>query len=200
MPDDVELIWNRSLDVPPPWRMAVLLLLAVLVVGKLLPWAIRAVSGLVRQAVRPSVAILLLPEYLLTSWRREQGRPPLWGTHAYNNGVERAAILLSRASRRASRTLGRRRKIPWGRVVLVALVPALLWYTGLYLPDNRVTHPVVELVGSTQRPLLVADTWVQQMSGVPPALADERLKSAVAASRKPPDCEKPAPPKKKNKK
>ena len=166
MPRDVELLWERSLDIPPPWRIAVLLILAVLVIRRLLPWAVRTIGGLVRLGVRPLVAMLLFPEYLLTTWRRGRGQPPLWGTHAYDNGVERTAGLLHRASKLATRKLGKRRKISWGLVALIALAPAVLWYTERSLPDNRVTHPVVELVGSAQRPLLVADAFVLQVSGV----------------------------------
>ena len=163
---DLGLIWERSLDVPPPWRIAVLLILTVLVIKRLFPWIVRTIGGLVRLGVRPLVALLLFPEYLLTNWRRGRGQSPLWGTHAYDNGVERTADLLHRTSKLAMRTLGKRRKISWGLVALIALVPAVLWYTERSLPNNWVTHPVVELVGSAQRPLLVADAWVLQVSGV----------------------------------
>ena len=166
MPRDVVLIWERSLGIPSPWRIAVLLVLAVLVIRKLLPWAVRTIGGLVRLGVGPLVAALLFPEYLLTTWRRGRGHPPLRGTHAYDNGVERTADLLHRTSKLAMRTLGRPRKISWGLIAIIALVPAVLWYTERALPDNRVTHPVVELVGSAQRPLLVADAWVLAVSGV----------------------------------
>ena len=166
MPRDLVLIWERSLDIPPPWRIAALLILTVLVIRKLLPWTVRTIGGLVRLGVKPLVALLLFPEYLLTTWRRDRGHPPLRGTYAYDNGVERAADLLHRTSRLATRTLGKRRKISWGVVILIALIPAVLWYTERGLPNNRVTHPVVELVGSAQRPLLVADAWVLAVSGV----------------------------------
>ncbi len=166
-PSSLELLWTRALDVAPPWRIAVFLVLSVLVVGRLLPWLVRILAALTSSAAEPFAGMLLLPEYLLSNWRRRRGQPPLRGTAAYDNSLERAVRGTHTAARVLAGSVGRRRKIPWRWVTFAALIPAVLWYGSIYLPESRPMYPVADFLANAQRPLLATDAWIAQESGIP---------------------------------
>ncbi|HEV8597392.1 MAG TPA: hypothetical protein VGR23_06685 [Candidatus Dormibacteraeota bacterium] len=166
-PGSLEVIWTRALDVAPPWRIAVFLILGVLVVGRFLPWLIRTLGGLASAAAEPVASLLLLPEYLLSNWRRRVGRPPLPGTYAYDNALERAVQGTRTGAHALARSLGKRRKIRWRRVILAALLPAILWYSNLYLPETQTIQPVADFLDNAQRPLLATDALITKETGIP---------------------------------
>lgn len=184
-PGSLELLWTRALDVAPPWRIALFVVLAVLVVGRLLPWLIRTLGGFTSAAAEPVAGVLLLPEYLLSNWLRRFGRRPLPGTYAYDNALERAVQGTRAGASALAGSLGKRRKIRWRRVVLAALVPAALWYSNLYLPDSQTMQPVADFLDNAQRPLLATDAWITKESRIPAYRPAPAAKSKAAPACQP---------------
>jgi hypothetical protein len=184
-PSSLELLWSQALDVAPPWRIAAFMILCVLVIGRVLPWLVRALGRLAAVAAEPVAGALLLPEYLLSNWRRERGRPPLPGTYLYDMALERGADGVRKAAVVLARTVGKSRRIPWRRILLAALLPALLWYGNLYLPRSQPLRPVVDLLENVQRPLLATDTWIAEHGGVAPYKAPTKPVEATCEPKKP---------------
>jgi len=167
-PASFELWRTRAFELVPPWRIAAFLILLVLVIWRLLPWLARLLGKLTMVAAEPVAGVLLLPEYVLSNWRRGHGRPPLAGAYLYGAALDVAVKGTHGAAAAFTGKVGKPRKIPWRRVLVVALLPAVLWYGNQYLPKNEPMRPVAALLQSAQTPLLATDAWIAERSGVAP--------------------------------
>lgn len=182
--DTVRLLVSPVL---PPWRVAALVVLVVVVLCQALPLAIVAASHLVRTGTPLVVSALALPEYAITSWCRDHRLPPLPGTYAFDRTVELAARAVIAFATAAAARLGRRRRIRWWPTAIVAALPLAFFYGTADLPPGPQTQQVIIVASGVQSIWLSLDGWL--MTGdLRPCAQPGVSTAAVPVAKAAPSC------------
>src|SRR5205085_6053533 len=113
--------------------------LAVVYGGRVWHWSWRAISTVVDLAI----GIVLLPEFIVTTYRKRNGRRPGTGTAVAGHVAER--ILDGAAAiydRHQARTQKQHRRFPYLLAILCFSIPTAAWIVRDQAPDTAVARGV----------------------------------------------------------
>ncbi len=165
--------------VPAPVRVALLIVFLGLVWWQLGPALVSLLSRLAICVTPRVAAALVLPEYLLSSWLRDQGRRPLPGTYGYGSVVETCARAVSDVASVLGSHLGRRRPVRWRALSVLAAVPIVVFLIRASLPASAAAAPAATFIDGVQAPWLSVDGWLMAGSAKPTVASASQASKAV---------------------
>jgi hypothetical protein len=150
----------QAFGLPAEWRIAAIIVVAVALAVRPIPFVIRHLSRGVEWVAGKLVAVGLYGEYLHTRWRTGTGAAPHPLAYQVDTWLEAGFGAAHAGCEAAAAVLGRRRRLRWwwwSLVVAIALAPAAISLLASAPAASSSTVALAATTGAMWRPV---DGWV----------------------------------------